>query len=85
MLVGPSSVTISCVVNYVWLENSYKNLVLDVTRIDDEYSKVSSFMVIYELPDLEATNFYKLMEAILEPSWDKCDKQSNLFCLYTIV
>ena len=66
MLVGPSLVRISHVVNDVWLENPYRNLVLDAMRVGDENSndRVSSLVVAYELPNPEATNFYKLLKVV---------------------
>jgi len=66
MLVGPSLVGISHVVNDVWLENPYRNLVLDAMRVGDENSndRVSSLVVAYELPNPEATNFYKLLKVV---------------------
>jgi len=66
MLVGPSLVGIGHVVNDVWLENSYTNLVLDAMGVGDEYSnnKVSSLVVAYELPNPKATDFYKLLKVV---------------------
>jgi len=71
MLVGPSLVGISHVVNDVWLENPYRNLVLDAMRVGDENSNdmVSSLVVAYELPNPEATNFYKLLKVVWAVVW----------------
>jgi len=79
-LVGPSSVGISHVVNDVCLENPYRNLLMDAMGVDDAYSNdnVSSPMVAEELPNLQATNFYKLLKVAEEPLWDECIKQSKL-------
>jgi len=35
-------------------------------------------MVVEELPNLEATNFYNLLKVVEEPLWDGCTKQSKL-------
>jgi len=79
-LVGPSSVGISHVVNDVCLENPYRNLLIDAIGVDDAYfnDNVSSPMVAEELPNLQATNFYKLLKVVEEPLWDGCTKQSKL-------
>jgi len=80
ILAGPSSVGISYVVNDVCLENPYRNLVMDAMGVGDAYSNdnVSSPVVAEELPNLEATNFFKLLKATEEPLWDECTKQSKL-------
>jgi len=80
ILVGPSSVGISHVVNGVCLENPYRNLVMDAMGIGDALSNdnVSSHVAAEKLPNPEATNFYKLLKAMVEPLWDRCTKQSKL-------
>jgi hypothetical protein len=80
ILVGPSSVGISHVVNDVCLQNPYRNLVMDAIGVGDAYSNdnVSSSMVAEELSNLEATNFYKLLKVAEEPLWNGCTKQSKL-------
>jgi len=80
MLVRPSSVGISHVVNDVYLENPYRNLVMDVMGVGDAYynDNLSSPMVAEELSNPEATNFLKLLKAVGEPLWDVCTKQSKL-------
>jgi len=80
ILVGPSSVEISHVVNDVCLQNPYRNLVMDAMGVDDAYSNdnVSSSVVANELSNPEATNFYKLLKVAEQPSWDGCTKQSKL-------
>jgi len=36
-------------------------------------------VVAEELPNLKATNFYKLLKVAREPLWDRCTKQSKLY------
>ena len=80
ILVGPSSVGISHVINDVCLENSYRNLVMDPIGVGDAYSNdnVFSHVVAKELPNLEVTNIYKLLKVAKESLWDGCTKQFNL-------
>ena len=80
IIVGPSSVGCSHVVNDVFKENSYRNMVLHALGVGDAYSKdmVSSLMVAEELPNLEVDKFYKLLKAAEESVWDGCTKQSKL-------
>jgi len=80
ILVGPSSVGISHVVNDVYLENPYRNLIMDAIGVGDTYSNdnVYSPVIAEELPNSEATNFYKLLKIVEEPLWDGCTKQSKL-------
>jgi len=80
ILAGPSSVGISHVVNDVCLENPYRNLVMNAMGVGDAYynDNVSSPMVAKELPNPEATNFFKLLKAAEEPLWDGCTKQFKL-------
>jgi len=80
ILVEPSSVGISHVVNDVCLENPYRNLVMDAMGVGDAYSddNVSSHVAAEELPNPETNNFYKLLKAAVEPLWDECTKQSKL-------
>jgi len=68
IIVGPSSVGCSDVVNDVYEENSYRNMVLHAMRVGDTYSNdmVSSPMVAEELPNLKADKFYKLLKAVKE-------------------
>jgi hypothetical protein len=79
-LAGPSLVGISHVVNDVCLENPFRNLVMDAMGVGDGYSNdnVSSPVVVEELPNPEATNFFKLLKDAEEPLWDGCTKQSKL-------
>jgi hypothetical protein len=53
---------------------------MDAMGVGDAYSNdnVSSPVVAEELPNLEATNFFKLLKATEEPLWDECTKQSKL-------
>ena len=79
-MVGPSSGGISRVVNDEGDANPYRNMVLDAMRDDDAYynDKVCSNVVIEEPPNLEASNFFKLLKVAEEPLWDGCTKQSKL-------
>jgi hypothetical protein len=81
IIAGPSSVGCSHVVNDVFKENSYRNMVLHAMGVGDAYSNdmVSSPMVAEELPNPEADKFYKLLKAAEESLWDGCTKQSKLF------
>jgi hypothetical protein len=76
ILAEPSSIGISHVVNDVCLENPYRNLVMDAMGVNDAH--VSSPVVAEELPNPEATNFYKLLKAAEELLWDGCTKQTKL-------
>jgi len=80
-LVGPLSVGISHVVNDVCLENPYRNLVMDAMGVGDAYfnDNVSSSVAAEELPNPEATDFYKLLKAAEQPLWDGYTKQSKLY------
>jgi hypothetical protein len=80
ILAGPSSIGMSHVVNDVCLENLYRNLVMDAVGIGDAFynDNVSSHMVAGEIPNPEATKFFKLLKAAEEPLWDGCTKQSKL-------
>jgi len=80
IIAGPSSVGCSHVVNDVFEENSYRNMVLHAMGVGDTYSNdmVSSPMVVEELPNPEADKFYKLLKAAEESLWDGCTKQSKL-------
>jgi len=53
---------------------------MDAMRVGDALSNdnVSSHVAVEELPNPEATNFYKLLKATVEPLWDRCTKQSKL-------
>ena len=53
---------------------------MDAIGVGDAYSNdnVSIFVVVGELPNPRATNFYKLLKATEEPLWDGCTKQSKL-------
>jgi hypothetical protein len=81
IIVGPSSVGCSHVVNDVFEENSYRNMVLHAMGVGDAYSNdmVSSSMIAEELSNPEADKFYKLLKAAEESLWDGCTKQSKLF------
>ena len=80
IIVGPSSVGCSHVMNDIFEENSYRNMVLHAMEVSDTYSndKVSIPMVAEELPNPEADKFYKLFKAAEESLWDGCTKQSKL-------
>jgi hypothetical protein len=80
IIVGPSSVGCSHVVNDVFEENSYRNMVLHAMGVGDAYSNdmVSSSMVAEELSNPKADKFYKLLKAVEESLWDGCTKQSKL-------
>jgi len=56
-------------VNDVCLENPYRNLLMDAIGVGDAYYNVnmSSPVVAEELPNPEATNFFKLLKAAEEP------------------
>jgi len=68
IIVRPSSIRCSHVVNDVFEENSYRNMVLYAMGVGDAYSNdmVSSPIVLEELPNLEAYKFYKLLKAVEE-------------------
>jgi len=68
IIVGPSPVGCSHVMNDVYEENSYRNMVLHAMGVGDAYSNdmVSSPMVVEELPNPEADKFYKLLKAAEE-------------------
>ena len=53
---------------------------MDAMGVSDAYynDNVSSLVVVEELPNPEATNFFKLLKAAEEPLWDECTKQSKL-------
>jgi len=53
---------------------------MDAMGVGDGYSNdnVSSPVVVEELPNPEATNFFKLLKDAEEPLWDGCTKQSKL-------
>ena len=68
IIVRPSSIRCSHVVNDVFEENSYRNMVLYAMGVGDAYSNdmVSSPIVLEELPNPEAYKFYKLLKAVEE-------------------
>ncbi|XP_011012767.1 PREDICTED: uncharacterized protein LOC105116949 [Populus euphratica] len=80
ILAGPSSIGMSHVMNDVYLENPYRNLVIDAMGVGDAFynDNVSSPMVAGEIPNPEATKFFNLLKAAEEPLWDGCTKQSKL-------
>jgi len=80
ILAGPSSIGMSHVVNDVCLENPYRNLIMDAMGVGDAFynDNVSSPVVAGEIPNPEATKFFKLLKAAEEPLWDGCTKQSKL-------
>ena len=57
---------------------------MDAMGVGDAYynDNVSSPVVVKELPNPEATNFFKLLKAAEEPLWDGCTIQ--IICLCTI-
>jgi hypothetical protein len=68
IIVRPSSIRCSHVVNDVLEENSYRNMVLYAMGVGDAYSNdmVYSPIVLEELSNLEAYKFYKLLKAVEE-------------------
>jgi len=68
IIVGPSSVGCSHVVNDVYEENSYRNIVLHAMGVGDTYynDMVSSPLVAKELPNIKADKFYKLLKVVKE-------------------
>jgi hypothetical protein len=52
---------------------------MDAMGVGDALSNdnVSSHVAAEKLPNPEATNFYKLLKAMVEPLWDRCTKQSK--------
>jgi len=68
IIVGSSSVGCSHVVNDVYEENSYRNIVLHAMGVGDIYynDMVSSPLVAEELPNIKADKFYKLLKVVKE-------------------